>query len=220
MSGHEHPTLQRETTLSLAAEASVSRAPDLAILSAGVQVNGDTAQAAMAEQARLMNGVMAALKAAGIADRDLQTSNLSLNPRYEYRDNVEPKIIGYTASNQLTVRVRNLDKVGQTIDALVSRGGNTLNGISFGLDKPEGIVNEARKAAMAEALARANLYASAAGLKVKRIVTISEGGGWAPTPVPMMAMARMEMAAPEPTPIAGGEVSFSASINVVFELEK
>jgi uncharacterized protein YggE len=211
--------IQRETTLAISAEGRVTRAPDIATLSAGVQVEGPTAQEALAAQARLMTGVMTALREAGIADRDIQTSGLSLNPQYQYRDNQPPRVSGYMASNQVTVRVRDLAKVGETVDALVNKGGNTLNGISFGLDDPRAALDEARAEAMTTALARAELYAKAAGLKVKRIITITEGGGYTPAP-PVMYAARMMESADASTPVSAGEVDLSISVNVTFELER
>ena len=216
-----HPnSIQPETTLSISAEGSVNREPDIALLNAGVQTQGETAQAAMAANANAMNGVFDALAAADVDRRDMQTSNFSLQPQYDYsnRQNGQPpRLTGYQASNQLTVKVRDLDSLGETIDAMVGAGGNTFSGISFALDDDRAAKNAARDLAMKEAIARAELYAAASGYEVARVVTISESGGFRPQPMAMMAEAR---SMDQSTPIASGEVGYSVTVNVVFELRK
>lgn len=216
-----HPnSIQPETTLSISAEGSVNREPDIAFLNAGVQTQGETAQAAMSANATAMNGVFDALAAADIDRRDMQTSNFSLQPQYDYsnRQNGQPpRLTGYQASNQLTVKVRDLDTLGETMDALVSAGGNTFSGLNFALEDDRAAKNAARDIAMKEAIARAELYAAASGYEVARVVTIAESGGMRPQPMQMMAEARsMDRA----TPIASGEVGYSITVNVVFELRK
>lgn len=224
-----HPnSIQPETTLQISAEARVDRAPDIAFITAGVTEERATAKEAMAAQAAAMNGVFEALRAAGIADRDMQTSGLSLQPRYDYvetagRDGVKrgvQKLAGYVASNQVTVRVRDLARLGDTLDGLVSAGGNTLSGVSFGIDDDKEVRNEARAKAMKDAIAKAELYASAAGLRVARIVTISEGYEYSPQPMPQMARMAMADGMMESTPVAGGEVGVTANVSVLFELTK
>jgi len=221
----EHPpmmppvsTIQPQTTITLTGRGSVDHAPDVALISVGVQVESKTAADAMAQQAAQMNGVFAAVKAAGIADRDMQTGNLSLNPVYEYPNNARPRLTGYQASNSITIKVRDLKSLGKTMDAVVKGGGNTINGISFSVDKPEQFQNDARVEAIKDAAAKAELYAKAVGYKVARIVTITEMD-YQPQPVPM-AMMRMQDMAAESTPIAAGEVSLEQTVNVVFELVK
>ena len=208
-----------DTLLTLSAEGKSTRAPDIASISAGVATTARTAAGAMAANAEAMNRVITALKAAGIAERDIQTSNLNLSPAYANRgpnDDSQPRITGYAASNQVSVRDRDLPRLGTVIDALVSAGANQIEGPSFGVDKPEAALDEARIAAITAARARADLYARAAGLHVLRIVAISESGGYnGPQPGFARAMA-MDMA--RPTPVAAGEVSINASVNVEFEL--
>ena len=216
-----HPnSIQPETTLDISAEGTVNREPDIAYLNTGVQTEGKTAEEAMAKNRTAMNGVFSALEEADIARRDLQTSNFSLQPRYDYsnRSNGEPpRLIGYTASNQLTVKVRDLTSLGETMDALVGAGGNTFSGLNFALEDDRAAKNEARQIAMREAIARAELYAAASGYEVARVVTISESGGYRPQPMAMMAEARSMDAS---TPIASGEVGYSVTVNVQFELRK
>ncbi|MEO1659956.1 MAG: SIMPL domain-containing protein [Pseudomonadota bacterium] len=216
-----HPnSIQPETTISLSAEGSVKREPDIAFLNAGVQTQGETAQAAMSANATAMNGVFEALEAANIEASDLQTSNFSLQPQYDYSNRPAgqpPRLTGYQASNQLTVRVRDLDSLGETMDALVGAGGNTFSGLRFALEDDRAAKNAARDIAMKEAIARAELYAAASGYELARVVTISESSGYSPQPMAMMAQSR---SAESSTPIASGEVGYSVSVNVTFELRK
>lgn len=213
------------TLLSVNAEARSFRKPDLAVFSAGVTSQGKTAAEALAANSADMNRVLAALKKAGIADRDIQTNNLSLNPLYAPQvvrpdgriENPEPRIIGYQVNNQVSVKQRKLADFGKVLDTLVSVGANQVNGPSFELDDSDAAMDEARAAAMAKARQRAELYAKAAGLKVKRIVSISESGGYSP---PMPVMYAKAMAEAAPTPIAAGEVGLTATVAVQFELEQ
>jgi len=220
-------SIQPETTLDISAEGEVMRAPDIAYITAGVQADAETARAAMQQQANAMTGVFDALAKAGVAKKDMQTSNFSLQPRYTYveidegkgRTRGEQRLDGYTASNQLTVKVRDLDNLGATMDSLVSAGGNTFSGINFALDNDDEVRTEARRKAMENAMSKAELYAGAAGLRVARIVTISEGGDYSPQPMAMMSRGK-EMAMDASTPISGGEVGYTARVNVQFELAK
>lgn len=206
------------TRLDVSAEGEVARAPDIATISAGVVTQATTAGAAMSENATRMAGTITALKRAGVADRDIQTSSLNLSPQYRYGENVPPVITGYQVSNQITVRFRDVTRAGRILDTLVAQGANQINGPSFSIDQADAAMDEARAQAMATARARAEIYARAAGLRVKRILSISEGGGATPPmPMPMMAMARRGEAAD--TQIQAGESKVSISVLVSFELE-
>lgn len=211
-------SIQPETTITLTGRGSAEHSPDIAMISVGVSVEAETASTAMTQQSQKMNGVFAAVKAAGIADKDMQTSNLSLNPVYEYPNNQRPRLTGYNASNQITIKVRDLKNLGKTLDAVVKGGGNTINGVSFSIDRPEAYQNDARVEAIKDAAAKAELYANAVGYKVKRIVTVSEQEYY-PQPVPMMARMQLQDAA-ESTPVAAGEVSMTQTVSVTFELTK
>jgi uncharacterized protein len=211
--------IQPETTITLNGKGTVDHAPDIAMITVGVSVDAETASTAMSQQTTKMNGVFAAVKAAGIADRDMQTSNLSLNPIYDYPPNQQPRMKGYNASNQITIKVRDLKNLGKTLDAVVKGGGNTIHGVSFSIDKPESYQNEARVEAIKDAAAKAELYAQAVGYKVKRIVTVSEMD-YFPQPMPMMARMQLQDAAAEATPVAAGEVSLTQTVSVTFELVK
>jgi hypothetical protein len=202
-------------TISVTGEGIVAAAPDLATVSLGVTMQGDTAAAAMAAGNSALQAVLERLKAAGIEDRDLQTSNLSLNPNWQSGDGTTaPVIVGYVASNILSVRVRDLDKLGAVLDAVVTDGANTLNGISFGLADPDPVLDQARTEAVADARGRAELLVGAAGVKLGRILSIAESGGMMPMPAPMF---RME-AASDAVPVAGGEVGMSASVTITYEI--
>lgn len=214
------------TMLTLSAEGRTTAKPDLALFSAGVSSSGKTAGEALSKNSADMNRVIQALKRAGIADKDIQTSNLSLNPVYadmsrQPRDPLEqmvPPIIGYQVNNTVNVRQRKLGEFGRVIDTLVSSGANQVNGPSFQMDDDAAALDEARADAMKKARDRANLYARAAGLRVVRILTISESGGYVPQPPVMYARMAMADAAGAPTPVAAGEVSMQTSVTVLFEL--
>lgn len=207
------------TTLEVLATAEVSRAPDLAELTAGVVTSAALAQPAMAENASRMAATVAALRRAGVADRDIQTSSLSLQPQYRYADGQPPQLIGYQASNQVRVTVRRPAEAGRLIDALVAAGANTVNGPAFRLSDPSAALDEARTKAVQTARARADLYARAAGLKVRRIASISEGGESGRPPIIVTAARRMSAEAMADTPVAPGEVELAVTLAVKFELE-
>ncbi|WP_374348300.1 SIMPL domain-containing protein [Thermomonas sp.] len=206
------------TLLSISASAETSRTPDIATLSTGVVTQSTEANTAMRNNAVQMDKMMAALRAAGLAERDIQTSGINLNPQYKYADNMPPTIVGYQASNTVNVKVRELGKLGKVLDTLVAQGANQINGPTFGIDKPDPAYTEARIAAVKKAQAQAQTYADTLGMRVLRIVSINEGGSSGPQPVPVMRM----MAAPAPmakdTAVAAGESSVSVSVDMVFEL--
>lgn len=206
------------TRLELSAEAHVLRRPDIATISAGVVSEAPTAAAAMADNAQRMTGVIAALRKAGIADRDIRTAAIMLHPQYRHVEGQDPRITGYQATNQLSIRFRDIGRTGAILDALVAQGANQISGPDFGLDDPESALNEARVAAVAKARARAELYAKAAGLRVARIVHISEAQDMLPRPMPMMVMA-MDRKAGAESSIEPGEQRVGVTISVSFALE-
>ncbi len=212
------PAAIQGTLLSISAEGKVTAAPDMATVNLGVVAEGATAAAAMQANAQRMNALMAALRRAGIAERDIQTSNLNLNPQYVYRENEPPRLTGYQATNTVNAKVRNLDRLGAALDAAINAGGNTLNGVTFSHAEPDAQLDAARTDAIAEARRRATLYARAAGLSVHRIVSISESAAYSP-PIPMPMMARMEAAdAAQATPVSPGEIDTTVNLSVTFEL--
>jgi uncharacterized protein YggE len=206
------------TLLNISAQADAHRVPDIATISAGVVTQAADANAAMQANAAQMAKVMAAVKAAGIAERDVQTAGISVSPTYRYAENQPPTITGYQASNTVNAKIRDIGKLGKVLDALVANGANQVNGPNFEIDKPDEAYDEARIAALRKAEARAQIYAKAMGLKVRRVVSISEGSGGFRPPMPMMrAMAADAMAKAE-TAVSPGETTLSVSLDVVFEL--
>lgn len=206
------------TLLSVSASADATRVPDVASISTGVVTEAPDANAAMRANAAQMDKVMAAISKAGIAERDIQTSGISLNPQYRYVENMPPAITGYQASNTVNVKVRDLSKLGKVLDTLVAQGANQVNGPSFEIDKPDAAYDEARVAALKKAQARAQTYADALGLKVRRIVSISEGGGNLPRPMPMMRAMAADASMAKETSVSPGETTLSVNLDVVFEL--
>jgi hypothetical protein len=171
----------------------------------------------MSENARRMTAVIAALKAAGVAERDIATASLSLSPQYRYDNGKPPALTGYQASNRVSIRFREMAKVGRILDTLVAQGANQIDGPNLVVDHPEAALDEARAQAIATARARAELYARAAGLHVKRIISISEGQAEGPVmPMPMM---RMAAAAKADTPVVAGEQTLGVTLTVSFELD-
>jgi uncharacterized protein YggE len=206
------------TRLDITATGEVTRVPDVAIISAGVVSRAATASAAMQDAANRMDRVLAALKRAGIESRDIQTSSVNLNPEYRYPENQSPQLTGYTASNTVTVRFRDIRNSGKILDALVSQGANQINGPNLTIDKPEAALDEARGKAIAEGRARAELYARSLGLHVARVVAVSESGGYAvpPPAPPMPVMARAYDSAQ--TKIEPGEQKLQVTLTMTFEL--
>jgi uncharacterized protein YggE len=205
--------------LEVGARGFVRRVPDLATVRAGVTTQAPTAAAAMAENADRTARVLAALRRAGVAERDLTTASVQLQPQYRYGENVAPAITGYQAVNSVAVRFRDVKRAGPVLDALVAAGANQIEGPNLSFDRPDAALDEARADAVAKARARADLYAKAAGLRVDRIVSISEAGsddGGSSDARPMFRMAAQQASAP--TQVLPGETEISATINVRFLL--
>ncbi|MGQ0589722.1 MAG: SIMPL domain-containing protein, partial [Sphingosinicella sp.] len=149
------------TRVDVVATGEVTRVPDVVRINAGVVTQAPTAVEAIRQNAARMARVRAALERAGIAPRDIQTSNISLHPDYRYAENQPPQLTGYRATNQVNVRFREIADSGRILDALVAEGANQINGPSLEIDRPEAALDEARTAALANARARAELYARA-----------------------------------------------------------
>lgn len=211
---------QPSPRISVAGEGEVSVAPDMAILTLSVVREADTAREALSASNEAMKQVLAGLKAAGIAERDLQTAGLSIQPRYTQpgpqAKPQAPKISGYSASNALTVRIRDLSAVGTILDKTISLGVNQGGDISFVNDDLKPTVTEARKRAVTDAMARARTLADAAGVKLGRILSIEEQTPRS-GPVPMGKMMRAA-AADGFVPVERGENNYSTTVNVVFEI--
>ena len=208
------------TVLEVNAEGRTTRVPDLATVRAGVLTQAATASAALADNSARMARVLAAVKRAGVADRDIQTASVTLTPQYRYENNQPPQLTGYQAGNPLAIRFRDIAKAGPILDALVKEGANQIDGPSLSLDNPDAALDEARADAIKRARARADLYARAAGLSVVRILSISEGGenpGGAQPPIFYARAAKLETQAD--TAIAAGERDVTVNVNVRFLLK-
>jgi uncharacterized protein YggE len=203
--------------ITVTGEGEAFGAPDIAVLTLGVEANAETVASARTQAADSMNAVIAALTAAGVAEEDIQTTRLSVQPRYNFSGQVQ-EIIGFTVSNIATVKVRDIDSTGDVIDGAIEAGGNNarLDSLVFTIDDPTELEDEARRSAMAEARARAETLAEAGGVELGRPRSIAEGGG--PMPIPFAADAfRQEDAGG--TPIELGELEVRIQVTVVYDLE-
>lgn len=200
--------------ITVTGEGQVAVVPDMATISLGVTVNGDTAKAALDANSAALAAVLERLTAAGIEAKDVQTSGLSLGPVYDYSSSSggAQKVQGYNASNMVTVQVRSIEQVGPVLDASVTDGANMLNGITFGLLDPVPATDEARKKAVEDARRKAALYAGAAGVELGKIVSITEGGSFG---APVM-MGGAAFAKADSVPVAAGEMTVGASVTVTF----
>ena len=207
----------RATTLSISAAGEVKAAPDQASITLGVQTTQPTAAAAMAENARRMSDVVAALRRQGLSGKDIQTSGINLSAQYDYQPNVAPKLIGYQASNQVTITVSDLARLGPTLDAVTAAGANEIQGIGFQLKDPQGPEDAARLQAVRALQAKAELYARASGYRIGRLANLSEGGGVQPVPMAkVMSFARAGAAAQ--TPVEPGQLTVRIEVSGLYEL--
>ena len=199
--------------LTASAEASIAAAPDMAVVTIGVESQARTAAAALSSNSADMAAVIGLLRQSGLEDRDIQTSGLSISPVYA-RSSSSQQITGYVARNQVRARVRDLDRLGQLLDAAIGQGANQLFGLSFGLQEPGPWADRALAAAVTRAQEKALLMAEAAGVTLGRLLSVGESGG----AVPVMPAARGMAVAMEAVPVAEGELQISAGATVVYEI--
>lgn len=215
---------RRETLLTVHASATTRAAPDLAVVTLGVVARGDTAAAAQAAQRARMEAVVAAVRAAGVEENEVQTVGYALEPVYAYPRNAAPRITGYQSRNTVSIRVRDLNAVSGLIDATVADGANELQGIQFTFQDNEASRNAARAEALTTARARADAYAAAVNMKVQQTLSITEPGGGVPDyDVPRRAFAPMNVAAEQSaaadgSAIAPGQLDSESNVTVVFLL--
>ncbi|SFL38696.1 hypothetical protein SAMN03159423_1663 [Bradyrhizobium sp. NFR13] len=206
--------------ISVSGEGTVSVPPDLAVVDGGVTTDAKTAREAAEANNAAMAKVLAALKSAGIAEKDMQTSRLSLFPQYTQQTRPNPNpgpnvISGYRASNRVTIRVRDVTKVASTIDALVASGANEVGGINFMVTKASQLLDDARSEAVADARRKAEIYAKAAGVKLGAPISISEDSGSAPAPMMLRKMGADAASAP----VAQGEEVLRVNVSVSWEIK-
>ena len=210
--------MMAQRTITVSGDAEIASKPDQARLSAGVVTQAETAASALSANSTAMDRVFAALRMAGIPENRMQTSNFSVQPQYApYRqENPEPqRIIGYQVSNNVTVTVDDLTKVGPTLDALVRSGANQLGGIQFMVADPKPLAERARAAAVADGTAKARTLATAAGVTLGPLMSIQET--MVGRPIPVFAMARAVAA--EATPIAEGEERVGVTVTMVYAIQ-
>jgi uncharacterized protein YggE len=201
--------------ISVSGEASVSAPPDLAMIDAGVASDAKTAREAAEANNSAMAKVLQALKTANIDDKDYQTSRLSLQPQYA-PNRPGQTVIGYHASNRVSIRLRDVSKVAGVIDALVGAGANDIGNIYFAVAEPSKLLDQAREKAVADARRKAEIYAKASGVSLGTPLSISEDG----TPAPMFRVKTL--AAPMaavPTPVAKGEETLSITVSVTWAIK-
>lgn len=210
--------------VTVSGEGTATAVPDIAIITSGVVTRADTAGEALKANAAAMTKALAALKDAGVAERDVGTSGLTVQPQYDYGNGDggqrAPKLAGYEVRNAVTIRARDIGKLGELIDALVKAGSNQIDGLVFDVADKEARLDEARRAAIADARRKAALYAAEAGAKLGRVLSIDEdasGSEEPPRPFAMRAKA-MDAAAPA-TPIARGEQELRVRVTARWGLE-
>ena len=215
---------ERIPTLNASGEGHVMVAPDIAIVTIGVTTRGQTARAALDQNNAETARVIEAIRAAGIADKDIGTSGFGVSPVYEPQPPVRtddggmgeaPRIVGYQVDNGVQVTVRDIGASGALLDKVVTAGANRISGIAFDVADPQAAADEALRQAIADARRKAELMAAAAGVRIVRVLDVSGGGG-----MPMFARAeRMAFdAAPQAVPVMPGESRVQANANIVFEI--
>jgi len=205
------PARAAEKVVTVTGEATVAVAPDAAVIRIGVSSQDKTAREASEANSKQMTAVLAAIKDNGISERDIQTSRLSLQPQYDPNKSGTARLTGFQASNQVTVKIRDIDNVPSVLDRAIAAGANELSGIEFVVSEQSKLLDRARDDAIADAHRRAELYAKAAGAKLGHVVAITEEGT-APPPRPMQALRAGAV------PISPGEQTLRAMVTVSYEL--
>ena len=206
-------------SISISGHGEVRAVPDLAVVSIGVTSQGATAREALDINTKAMKALLDTLKTAGIDARDMATSNFSVGPRLDYGNNngQPPKVVGYDVNNMVTVTVRKIEDLGGLLDVAVTTGSNTVNGVSFSVSKPDAMLDDARKAAVADAKHKAEIYAAAGGFKLGNIISLSEGAAYQPPIAYMAKSARSEGA--NDVPIAQGEQALTIDVSISYEIK-
>lgn len=218
-----HDAEKPQRTLSLTGTGEVSAAPDMAVVSLGVVEQADTAREALQANTEAMTKVMDILQGQNIAEKDIQTSGFNISPRYVHPKNGNgqepPRIVGYEVSNQVTVRVRDLDALGGLLDKVVGAGSNRISGISFTIDEAQALEDQARRKAVADARRKADLYAADAGFQIGPVQSMTESGGHQP-PRPMMRTMAMEAQQSDAAsvPVARGEHTITMQVNITWQI--
>ncbi|HEX8203969.1 MAG TPA: SIMPL domain-containing protein [Isosphaeraceae bacterium] len=220
--------MKNEPSLSVNGVGRVSAAPDVAEIGVGVTTQGGSAQETLRANTQAMTALLAELKQRGVAAKDVQTTNISVNPRYSQpaprqlnqpQEESAPRIVGYDVTNMVQITARDLTKLGSVLDAVVQAGANQIQGIRFRIDEPENLLDEARMKAMANARHKAEILAQKAEVVLGPPIRILESGGETSPPMPLMALGRgMAAMAAAPVPVAAGEQELSVTVQVVYSI--
>jgi uncharacterized protein len=211
--------INQERWVEVSGEASVDVAPDFARVTLGVTTTGKDAREAVAANAKALNALISVLKGEGVAAADIQTSSLSITPQFSSSRSSsqnEQSIVGYAVNDMVTVTARDISRLGALIDKAVDAGANAMDGISYGENDPGALLDKARPLAVADAMRKAEIYASAGGAKIGRLISLSEQPGASRVPFARFASAQAVGAAP--TPIEAGEEKLTVTITAQFEL--
>ncbi len=209
----EQPTRR---TITVSGTGRVSATPDEATINIGVQITAPTLDAATKQASETMTKVLAAIKAQGISDKEIQTSSYNVNPLTTYKENEPPVVTGYQVMNIVTVQVKKMDNVGKVLDAGMGAGANYLGGVFFGVADPTKYQDEARTAAVKNATQIADALAKAAGVKVGKIISINEGALVSPLPIPAGRVFAQDSASAGP--VEGGSLEISTNVVMTFEM--
>ncbi len=217
------PTFAEEAkimrSVSISGHGEIRAVPDLAVVVVGVTTQSATARDALDANSKSMKTLLDTLSKAGIDAKDMATSNFSVGPRFDYGQNngQPPKVVGYDVNNMVTLTVRKIEDLGELLDVAVSTGSNTINGITFSVSKPDALLDDARKAAVADARQKAELYASAGNFKLGNIVSLSEGAAFQPPILYQAKAARSEAA--DAVPIVQGEQTLTVDVSITYEIK-
>jgi uncharacterized protein YggE len=221
--GAQAPAQVEPPAVAVSGEGLATVAPDIAVVTSGVVTRAAAAGDALKANSTAMAKVLDALKTAGVAERDIGTSALSVQPQYDYGDGGAPrapKLVGYEVRNVVTVRSRQLDGLGRLLDGLVSAGSNQIEGLSFDVSDRNGKLDEARRKAVEDARRKAALYAESAGVRLGAVLSIDEQEIGGDQPVRLQAMRAKAMDSAPEVPIARGEMDLRARVIVRWAIER
>jgi len=207
--------------ITVSGEGKATGEPDIAMLSLGISTIRPTVAEAREQAAATMQSLIDSVKSNGVDEKDIQSSQLSIYPEYDYTENSGQKLIGYRLTNMVTIKVRNIDKTGDVLDDAVAAGGDLtqVQGISFTIDKPDALRDQAREAAVKDAKARAQRLADTAGVKLGNPISIVEGSVSSPMPNTLSRDYALGAGAEAETPIEAGELDIDLTVQVVFAIE-
>lgn len=210
-------TTTKSDTFQVTGEGKVSVPPDVALINVGVQAQASSVKEAQEQLNFNINKVSEAIKKLGVEAKDIQTTNYNINPNYNYLSG-SPRITGYTASSNLSIKVRQIDKANEVVDTATTNGANQVGGISFEVDDKTKAENEAREKAVAEAKKNAEQASKIAGFKLGKIINYSENFGGGPIPIPLRAMSQ-GASEQTPTQVESGSLEITVNVTLSYQIE-